>query len=717
MIQWASVLIWWVMLEIIGIIALPLVTHLCKNLADKGYSVSKIFGLLLLTYFSWVFGTGFRYDRLVVYLALGTIGVLSLVIYRKNGLELHKDTMIKNEMLFTTAFLIFVMIRAYSPEIWWTAGEKFMDFGFIQAILRSTSFPPYDPWFAGEAMQYYYFGYLVVANMIQLSWVKPSVAFNLAVATMFALSVNAAFGIGYNLTKRMRYGVVTTFLAVIMGNTLSFFQLVGSAFFPEILESFGASMSGNIWERIASFNYWSSSRIIPNTINEFPFFSFLHGDLHPHMISIAFQLLVIVLLLSVFKNEDRSLKALMPDLGVLSICVGFMYPLNSWEFPTYLLLTAMVLVFRQYRLSKIQDIEKAEVLLACAGVCALSWALYIPFHMRLHNGIGLVLQRTEIQHYLVIYALLLFLMYSYLIARVLPSVEIRWKWMLAWVLLLGAISFVLQFQLLVMLIPLTILSLISLLRERNSSMQFVSLLILVGALLSLFCEIFFIKDQLSVQYHRMNTVFKLGVQNWLFWSIAGGFSIYHFRDWFVPLKANTDKRRVLWTLVACSLILACSVYPVAATYGKSGRFKGDLTLDGARYVERYHGGESSAIQWMGQKEGAPIVLEAPGTSFQWSSRVAALTGLPTVIGWAGHEITWRRYPEPIVDRMVDVDTIYRTNNTEALRLLQKYDVKYIFIGSVERANYPAEGLVKFADHPESYNLVYENKDVQVYQVR
>ncbi|MDI6640396.1 MAG: hypothetical protein QMD78_06205, partial [Methanocellales archaeon] len=71
MIQWASVLIWWVMLEIIGIIALPLVTHLCKNLADKGYSVSKIFGLLLLTYFSWVFGTGFRYDRLVVYLALG----------------------------------------------------------------------------------------------------------------------------------------------------------------------------------------------------------------------------------------------------------------------------------------------------------------------------------------------------------------------------------------------------------------------------------------------------------------------------------------------------------------------------------------------------------------------------------------------------------------------------------------------------------------------
>src|SRR5450759_55024 len=110
--------------------------------------------------------------------------------------------------------------RAYSPEIYWTGGEKFMDMTFINSMLRTTEFPPLDPWMSGTVTYYYYFGYLIVANLINISGVFPSIAFNLATASFFALSFTTAFGIGFNLTEKIKYGIITAFFVTIAGNLI-----------------------------------------------------------------------------------------------------------------------------------------------------------------------------------------------------------------------------------------------------------------------------------------------------------------------------------------------------------------------------------------------------------------------------------------------------------------------------------------------------------------
>ena len=288
-----DIAIWWLVLEIIGFLALPISCYFCRNLKDSGYCASKPLGLLLVTYISWIISIVVGYSYISVLLSLVVIAAFSFWIYiKKDVVHFDNKYIIKFEVIFLLAFLIFAFIRAYSPDIYWTGGEKFMDMTFINSMLRTTGFPPLDPWMSGTVTYYYYFGYLVVSNLINITGILPSIAFNLATASFFALSFTTAFGIGFNITEKIKYGILTAFFVTIAGNLVGFFQVI-YIFAKE-----------NAINNMFSFNYWASSRVIPDTINEFPYFSFLHGDLHPHMISITFQLLVILLLLNIMKSNS-----------------------------------------------------------------------------------------------------------------------------------------------------------------------------------------------------------------------------------------------------------------------------------------------------------------------------------------------------------------------------------------------------------------------------
>ena len=247
--------------------------------------------IILVTYFSWIISIVIGYSYISVLLSLVVIASFrSRYISKKLG-NFDKKYIIKFEIIFLLAFLIFALIRAFSPDIYWTGG-KFMDMTFINSLLRTTGFPPLDPWMSGTVTYYYYFGYLIVSNLIYITGIFPSMDFNLATASFFALSFTTAFGIGFNITEKIKYGIFTGFFVTIAGNLVGFIQVM-YIFRKE-----------NLMNNIFSFNYWASSRVIPETINEFPFFSFLQGDLHPHMISITFQLLVILLLLNIMKSNS-----------------------------------------------------------------------------------------------------------------------------------------------------------------------------------------------------------------------------------------------------------------------------------------------------------------------------------------------------------------------------------------------------------------------------
>ncbi len=688
---------WWLSLEIVGLASLPLAIYLSGELEDAGYAIAKLTGLVLVSYIAWLLTFFYPYSVVLLYFSLGVVACFSIYVFFKFKIKIDGKHLLRNETIFTLAFLIFTSIRSFSPDYYWTAGEKMMEFGFIKAILRSSFFPPLDPWFAGEGMHYYYLGFQTVANLALLSNVDLSLGFNLAVATFFALAFNAAFGIGLNLCRDFKFGLLASFFATVIGNLVGFLQLLAA-----LILAISPSTFYQLYYLIASSPpslelisftpswYWASSRVIPNTINEFPFFSFLHGDLHPHMISIPFQLLLLYLLLAFFISKEIKWSQLL----AIAISLGFLYPLNSWDFPTYVFLTLTSLVLKLRRHLK-------KMLLAL-GIIFTTICLYLPFFILLASPreIGMVIERSSLPNYLAIFLIFLFPIASYLLA----SYRARFKDIVI-LALLCLLSIILNAQLLIILLPVIAISMTLLMKEHNASKQYMLLLILTGALLSLFCEFFYIKDAMGLQYHRMNTVFKLYLQNWLLFAIAASYTCYHLREWFFKKRA--------WAIAACALIFMGSLYPFIATYLKSNGFKNTPELDGTLYIKREHPREYEAIRWLNENiKDVKVILQAPGSSYTWSSYISAFTGLPTPIGWAGHEVNWRNSYEEVNRRIAEVDEIYTSSAARTKELLKKYDIAYIYIGSAEQLRYGSYVLEKF----DSYELVFANKEAKIYKI-
>jgi|LGVE01.1.fsa_nt_gb YYY domain-containing protein len=707
--------VWYVLVLVIGIITFPIVSMVCKNLADHGYCISKVVGLLLLTYLTWILSYPLSFNRSAILIAMAATVVASLLCI-KNMPRVKKEIIIRNEVLFLAVFMIFLVIRAHSPEIT-DFGEKYMDFAFLNAVMRSSHFPPHDPWFAGGLLDfYYYFGYLIVATLSKLSGVPSTIAYNLGLVTFSALAASAAFGIGYNLTKKVGYGIWTTIFVVFIANPSIVFKLVESLLQPPI--AIHAQM----------FGCWASTRIIPNTINEFPYFSFIFGDLHPHVISIPFQLLALTLILNTCKCKHRpGNRENAAEMILLALAIGALFLINAWDYPAYLFLFAIAVLIRQYRAARIRN-----ALIPIMIVSILSILLYAPFYMDFQGtgtsgiGIGIVQQQTSLLNFVEIFALFLFLMFSFLFLH--SNFDRRYVIALIPLTLLS----LLIFQTLLIIVPLILLC-VYLFRygaeeaerterteeaEMTENSRFVLILMLTGALLALFCEVFYLDDNLGAPNERMNTVFKLYLQIWVMWGIASGYCVYPIMS---VLKRISRAIGTGWNVLFCILLLSCCIFPFTATSELIGFHHNPPTLNGIAYLNGSDGadrGDYLAIVWI-RKEiaGTPAIVEAPGNCYSTDSRISAFTGLPNIIGWRGHELMWRGHDGwcEISARTEDVNTIYETQSTQlAIDLLNKYNVSYIHIGSTERARY-GRGVDKFEDE-DHFECVYLGLN-RIYRVK
>ena len=157
-----------------------------------------------------------------------------------------------------------------------------------------------------------------------------------------------------------------------------------------------------------------------------------------------------------------------------------------------------------------------------------------------------------------------------------------------------------------------------------------------------------------------------------------------------------------------------AVYPLLAAHNKADGFQGAPTLDGTDYMARFHPDDHAAIQWLNENvQGAPAIVEATGGSYSEYGRVSGQTGLPTVLGWGGHELQWRgNYDEP-GKREPDIDKIYGSFDPKlTLTLLDNYGIRYVYVGSLERQEYPATALSKF---DQLLDVAYQNGQVTIYE--
>lgn len=766
---------WWLTLTLLGLLAYPLTFQVLQGLNDRGYLFAKALGLLLLAYFCWLFSNwhlaAFSHlSTLLVVSLLASVALLLVIWLRRTLWAFVRERwrlLLFEECLFTLAFLLFVAIRSFDPDLWqpFLGGEKPMELAFLNGILRSPYMPPLDPWFSGGSINYYYYGYVVIDALIKLTGINPTIAFNLAIPTLFALTFTGAFSIVYSFSRRLPVALLGGYLVAMLGNLDGVAQTVQRL--ALLLQHLPAP----------AFNYWQSSRVIPFTINEFPFWSFLFSDLHPHVIAMPFSVLMLGLIASFFlARQARTVVEREKRINRLLFCLlaafvfGATSCINPWDMPVCaVLLGAGLLIDTFYAQRERPLAQRWYALGEIAGVyllvCALSYLYYWPFYafyQQLYvNGLGLVSRSTTIADYLHVFGVWLFLCASFLLfelyrwwcqfAKTHPHTfsEYLWReaaWKRVSLYLFASAGIMTSLALLGIRFLLGGFLLLALLlfylhgvrsphsrdeRDWSACSRYTYLLILLGLAISLGIELVYVRDFLDgSSYARMNTFFKFSMQTWLCLGIGGALAIQHLWNGLRGLVKQ------FWALLLLLLVLGGSIFLVAGTYARVQDHQGWIayqkparsanytpTLDGFAFVRAWYPGDAEAITWLNAHiAGSPVILEAAVPyDFTWFGRVSVYTGLPGVLGWLGHE-NEQRYQNQPVNRLADISIIYTTPDPYlALELLRHYNVRYIYLGALERQAYASQsniGLAKFDEMARegSLQLVYRWDGVMIYKM-
>ena len=481
-------------------------------------------------------------------------------------------------------------------------------------------------------------------------------------------------------------------------------------------------MLGHAARQAPSFLDWLrtydlSAGVIPHTGNTYPYYAFLQGDLHAHTMSIPFQVMFITIVFALVKGGHRAegaVKWLSPlNVLVLGVSLGFFALVNTWEYPTYAALAVLAFVLLR------RDLTRKDVA-ALVGVVGLSLPYFISRGSAGVEGLGLVRTRTDLIDFVELFGLFVFVILSFFCVlsarRVLGERVVVIS--VALMIVAALIAYLWGFELVLLLVPLIVGCCWYMLKAQSKTeTQLILLLILMGALIALLCEIVYVSDAYSDPWERYNTVMKLYLQVWVLLAIASAYGVFWVR------RKLGRWLRASWTAVLLVFVIAAAIQPIGLTVGWAsgqrdlfGESRG--TLDGLAYVEKRDPGAYEAILWLNEHvHGSRVILEAPGGAYEFTSVISTMTGLPTVVGWVTHEVMWRGGWDKVAGRDTDADTIYQTTDeAEARELLEKYDVEYIYVGARERERYEAQGLDKFAQSPQSYELVFEDDGARVYHV-
>ncbi len=763
-----AVLVWWLFLSALGLAAFPIVRIAFSGLQDKGYPLAKMVGLLLLAWGSWMLGS------FQVPFGAPTIAVVLLAIASVSGvlawrdrkdlaafLRRERNQILWIELLALSLFLLDLFIRFGNPDLWHPSkgGEKPMDFSYLNAVLKSTSFPPYDPWYAGGYINYYYYGFVLVGAPIKLLGLIPSTAYNLIIPTLFALLGLAGYSIGTNLLRRFSgerpgstrgdpwlAGMASAVGLVLLGNLGTFRLLydslkqLGST--PEtplggFASGFVSALRGlgrmiTVEQRLPiglDAWYWNPSRSIPpgpgeaGPITEFPFFTFLYADLHAHMIALPLTVLGLAWALSWLLASERTGTRARPifhsaiSLAIGGVIYGALRATNTWDFPVYLALGALAAILGGWlRFRKLSTRAVLDSSVAAIALVLLAVLLYQPYASWYGQGYTTADlwqgSRTSVDAFLTVHGLFLFVLLTWLIwesrewmARTPLSSLSRLRsrqslLVVAALVFLAGIGLLMAMGARITILVLPMIAWAGLLFLRPGmpvEKRFVLALTGIALAITLVVELVVVTGDIS----RMNTVFKFYLQVWTMLSLASGAAL----AWLWADRAYWSAAwRQGWGIGFGALVFAAALYPLTATPAKIRdriSVAAPSTLDGMAYMAyatHFDLGEPielsedyRAIQWMQDNvEGSPVIVEANIPEYRWGTRFTIYTGLPGVLGWNWHQ-RQQRVVAPDADvmgRAIEISEFYSTPSAEKARdFLQKYDVRYVVVGQLERLYY------------------------------
>ena len=651
---WAArypVLAWLIVVQGIALLTVPIAFVVFRPLPDRGYLFSKVLGLLLVGFMVWLLASvrWMAFSTASIAAALIVLAAASstvLLINRRDVATFVRErwrTIAVGEAVFMVAFLVFVTIRVANPDLWhpFRGGEKPMDFAYLNAVLRSSYMPPYDPWFSGGYLNYYYWGQFIVATLIRATGLDPTVAFNLAVPLFFALTAACSYAVVYNLAEATRLRALRVRGAPTHGDPVDGGRLfawppiaagLGAALFVTVLGNLdGAVQLGEMVWRVAAedlpfggFDFWRSSRMMPpdppgHEITEFPFFTFLFADLHAHMMSIPFALLAfglaLTLVIGAIGSQARRLWAgpgELVRLAVLGLAIGSLRALNTWDVPVYLAIGVGAVFLAELVRQGGPGLGMAvRATTKSVLVFAVGYVAYLPFHLSYETfftSVESTTNRTVLWQFLAIHGLFVFVVASFLVyelrdwLKALVEVVGRayWKRAHALGIFAGALAIAVTvaavvsgalpstITVLAMLVAVLLVVLGRRLRgDRADSpfVAFVGLTVCVALVLAIGLDLWRVEGDIE----RMNTVFKFYIHVWIALAIASAYMLWHLYDGRGGPLVRLAWGKRLWTGALFLLVVSASVYPVLGTQDRlADRFNGRttaLTLDGAAFVE------------------------------------------------------------------------------------------------------------------------------------
>lgn len=628
-------------------------------------------------------------------------------------------------------FLLFIVLRSFHPEIIW--GEKTMDLSFLNYMIRLETLPPDDPWAVGQKLDYYYLGYYLFAMLHKLTGISANVGYNLAVATLPALMLAACYSVVIWLCRKRWLACLAALAVTLMSNLEAVYVL-----WSERNTGWRITFDGLFWKTRSIFT--------PPTFAEYPLWSNLFADLHPHMIALPFTVVVIGLGLRLLKPEKACDPSVVLHRLLYALAWGTLFVINSWDFITYGLVTILFLFYRPLRQSGDRPVSWSDVLLRIVTRVFELAAIGVVAYLAVWPFMGSTAAGSKL-HYNWVQSFELNNLWQ--VARHLGAwlvvvfvslglVLLRCRWTLKWqdlgryavALLMAGLPVGLAIWSSasgIKALPWPIVFLGSALvfgavlvgwrAQSGRSLRAVAALLTASGFMIVGAELVFLLD-------RMNTIFKFYNAIWILLGLAGGGLSLHL---FQVVCARRYARRasgigvrvlgvaVVATIV-CGFIGSVLNMYVMVTHR---RIDGPRpVLNGTAYLKQHNPEEAALVTWINSHiQGTPTVLEAQGGAYQLltNTRICKHTGLPTVLGWE-HHVSQRGTDRAEINRRVrDIRQIYTMSDARtAYDLLERYNVSLIVVGESERKAYSTTGLRKFVERSDLFPVLFRVGDTSLY---
>ena len=688
---------WYLLALVLGAAAMPLTGRLFRRFQDRGWVFSKVTAIAVSGFLTWflVAVKIIKFTTMTCIVVTLVCAAASLILYcreQKAGFECipfaHLDLVYAEELLFFAAFLFWTYFAGFHPAAYGT--EKFMDYGFMEAMMRSKTLPATDLWYSQGKINYYYGGQYFAVFLTKLSGAKVELTYNL----MRTFVAGLAFAMPFSLVHQMvtdRLGktgsrwkkALPSVTGILAGISVSIAGNMHYVVYGQIIP-FIQKLKG---EEVSSYWFPDATRYIgfnpdveDKTIHEFPCYSFVLGDLHAHVVDIMFVLLLLGLLYawmkkvrttelsgeSMSRREFWKKQLLMPQLLATGALLGMFHWTNYWDFVIYFVVTCgaalfMNIIGQKGKIRWALGVTAAQA----AEILILATVIILPFTLQFDTsnmvqGIALAQHHSLPHQLLVLWGLPGILTILFVVSLLIEKLR-------------GAEQ----------------KSLYHLLTSIRLPDLFAVLMGLCAIGLVLIPELVYVRDIYENGNARANTMFKLTYQAYIMFGMTMIYAIFRLliigKNKILKVLAFIGLFFFVWT---CGYF-GNSVHSWFGEVWKPSQYKG---LNATAFLETDFPEDVNGIRWLKENiSDAPVVLEANGDSYSEYERVSAMTGLPTIMGWYVHEWLWRGNLSDLNAKIEEIQEIYTsTDETRVKELLEEYNVSYIFVGSCERNKYGAD---------------------------